>query len=345
MAKASSRIQTVSNWAYGCPPRSRRGNLAEIVESMHSNHETVRLRGMPASFTPFVPALTGIRAVAALIVLALHAQQLSTSGLIAHLPFPGRGYLGVDRFFLLSGFIITHVYLASLVRPDGNAVAIFFWHRIVRLWPVHVTVLAALLPISYLAGGMGFNSPQGEPAICSGSWGVMNTLPWNPPAWSNSAEWFAYLLFPLLALGLRRLRSAAASILLAILVLAATAAVFAVACWTFTGDDVIGAPALTSVAGEFVCGALLRRALDGRMISPSRACIGDAAGAVAFALFLAGASTPAPDFLLVLLLAVVIMGRRPREAFSRPFSAVVRWSGSGKFPTRSTWCIFRSWCS
>ena len=65
----------------------------------------------------FVPALTGIRALAALLVLGMHTEQNVPSGLDSLLPFFARGYLGVDFFFVLSGFIITHVYLASLASP------------------------------------------------------------------------------------------------------------------------------------------------------------------------------------------------------------------------------------
>ena len=57
----------------------------------------------------YVPALTGIRALAALLVLGMHTEQNVPAGLDSLLPFFARGYLGVDFFFVLSGFIITHV--------------------------------------------------------------------------------------------------------------------------------------------------------------------------------------------------------------------------------------------
>src|SRR5215467_10665260 len=121
------------------------------------------MRARYASDTPkYVPALTGVRALAALLVLGMHTEQNVPSGLDAVLPFFARGYLGVDFFFVLSGFIITHVYFASLASPSRGAVQIFLWHRFIQLYPVHITVLAGLVAIVFLAhaAGFTFNNPQ-----------------------------------------------------------------------------------------------------------------------------------------------------------------------------------------
>src|SRR5258708_25288874 len=116
----------------------------------------------PSSAAHYVPALTGIRALAALLVLGMHTEQNVPAGLDSLLPFFARGYLGVDFFFVLSGFIITHVYFASLASASRSAVQIFLWHRFIRLYPVHITVLAGLVAIVSLAHATGFtfNNPQ-----------------------------------------------------------------------------------------------------------------------------------------------------------------------------------------
>src|SRR6516162_4403834 len=198
----------------------------------------------------YVPALTGIRALAALLVLGMHTEQNVPSGLDSLLPFFARGYLGVDFFFVLSGFIITHVYFARLASASRSAVQIFLWHRFIRLYPVHITVLAGLVAIVSVAGAAGFtlNNPQEWQwndlfwqLTLLHAWGVTASPGWNAPSWSISAEWFAYLLFPLLAPALMWVRGRAIGLLIAVAALAATALLFAMADWTL--NTWVGAPA------------------------------------------------------------------------------------------------------
>lgn len=83
---------------------------------------------------------TGLRGIAALLVVLYHihfaAPRLPFENWS---PFLSRGYLMVDLFFILSGFIISYVYN----RPDmavmktGN----FLIKRIIRLYPLHVFCL------------------------------------------------------------------------------------------------------------------------------------------------------------------------------------------------------------
>src|SRR5947209_1862227 len=272
------------------------------------------MRAQYASHAPgYVPALTGIRALAALLVLGMHTEQNVPFGLDSFLPFFARGYLGVDFFFVLSGFIITHVYLASLASPKLTAVQIFLWHRFIRLYPVHVTVLAGLAAVVSLASavGFGFNNPQEwqwDDLIWQltllQAWGVTTTPRWNVPSWSISAEWFAYLLFPLLAPALIWVRDRAIALLIAVAALAATALLFTIADWTL--NTWVGAPALTRVFGEFLCGAALCRAiaLSHKLPLPR----GDILATGAFVAFLFGASAGLQDFVLVALLALTIFG-------------------------------------
>src|SRR5258708_795276 len=288
----------------------------------------------PSSAAQYVPALTGIRALAALLVLGMHTEQNVPAGLDSLLPFFARGYLGVDFFFVLSGFIITHVYFASLASPSRSAVQIFLWHRLIRLYPVHITVLAGLLAIVSLAHGAGFtfNNPQEWQwnellwqLTLLHAWGVTAIPGWNVPSWSISAEWFAYLLFPLLAPALMRIRGRGIALLVAVAALAATALLFATANWRL--NTWVGAPALTRVFGEFLCGAALCRAiaLSHKLPLPR----GDILATGAFVAFLIGASAGLQDFALVALLALTILGTALSSGHARRIlgSRALVWLG------------------
>src|SRR6516165_5724286 len=124
------------------------------------------------------------------------------------------------------------------------------------------------------------------------------------PSWSISAEWFAYLLFPLLAAALVWARERGFALLIAVAALAATALLFAVAGWRL--NTWVGAPALARVFGEFVCGAALCRAvaLSNKLALPRA----DFLATGAFVAFLFGASMGLQDFALVALLALTILG-------------------------------------
>jgi hypothetical protein len=243
---------------------------------------------MSSSSVRNIPALTGIRAVAALLVLSLHCDQSLPIGLSAILPPVARGYLGVDLFFILSGFIITHVYVKSLARPKIGAVCVFLWHRFVRLYPIHLAALAGLAAIVGAATSFGvrLNNPQAWSPVEMGwqltllhAWGVTNVVGWNTPSWSISAEWFAYLLFPLLAPILACIDRSTTALLIAGGALLGGALYFLLAgvplnSWT-------GLPAIVRVSSEFLCGAAFCRAVN---LAPVKGG-GDAFGGAAFLVF------------------------------------------------------------
>lgn len=78
--------------------------------------------------------LDGLRGVA---VLAVMLHNCGAPG------FQG-GFLGVDIFFALSGFLITTLLLEDHVRRGTIALAAFFWRRVLRLYPALVVLIAAV---------------------------------------------------------------------------------------------------------------------------------------------------------------------------------------------------------
>ena len=150
--------------------------------------------------------LTSLRVIAAFWVLLYHFKDhlglgMGQFGLVAD------GYLGVDLFFTLSGFILAHVYLTSL---EGGRFGYggFLKNRIARVYPMHLAALGAMLVLFAGAAvlGVGESNPDAFrlsdlPAhlLMVHAWGTTPTVGWNFPSWSISAEWLAYLLFPLVA--------------------------------------------------------------------------------------------------------------------------------------------------
>jgi peptidoglycan/LPS O-acetylase OafA/YrhL len=169
-----------------------------------------------------IHALTGVRILAALWVLISHMDV----ELFALLPFSrvlepviASGMLGVDVFFILSGFIIAYNYATQFdeqpfkfAGPGRNAWRLmygrFLWLRIARLYPVHLVTLLAMLGLFLAAQALNvklnLESRYGALDFVRNlflvhAWGSYG-FNWNGPAWSISAEWFAYLLFPVFAL-------------------------------------------------------------------------------------------------------------------------------------------------
>lgn len=176
-----------------------------------------------------VPALTGIRGFAASWVVVFHLksllERLDVLPAVAGSRVVGYGYLAVDLFFLLSGFILARAYAD---RPRTMAgVRGFYLNRVFRIMPLNTVCLFAMLALVTAVGqGYWTTMPLGVGSFVAAfflvqSWGTGSATTWNLPAWSLSAEWLAYVVFPLglLALAGVRTRGVAAAGTLAALAL------------------------------------------------------------------------------------------------------------------------------
>jgi peptidoglycan/LPS O-acetylase OafA/YrhL len=152
-------------------------------------------------FPTDMPALTGMRAFLALGVAMFHYQLAWTLPPEAIGLF-NRSRLGVDIFFMLSGFILTHVYLSAGRTWTWRS---FMTARIARVLPLHLFILAGMvgLVVGAKIVGVGlepgrFNLPDFFSTLTlTHAWFPRTTMVlWNGPSWSLSAEWFAYLAFP-----------------------------------------------------------------------------------------------------------------------------------------------------
>jgi len=172
-----------------------------------------------------LPALTSLRGVAAVWVVLYHFQDVLRAAGAVPAPLArlvGHGHYAVDLFFLLSGYVIAYNYL-DLPRPlERRTCFRFLFMRLARIYPAHLVGLLAVVPMVLAARLMGMGlTDEGYGLVAfvqhltlTQAWVPFMKLSWNYPAWSVSAEWFAYLSFPVLAVGLRRVRGMAANILL-----------------------------------------------------------------------------------------------------------------------------------
>lgn len=157
----------------------------------------------PADLRP----LTSLRFFAAAMIAMLHLQQ--------NFPVPWHEIsdkslrTGVTFFFVLSGFILTHVYIGQ----SGLTLRKFITLRLARLYPVHLlslVLLVALLPWDQIV----FSSPSPDvtaPALVAKLLLIDSIIPtqpfqyaWNGVSWSISTELFFYLAFPFLLANFRK---------------------------------------------------------------------------------------------------------------------------------------------
>lgn len=154
----------------------------------------------PADLRPITALRFGAAIWVAVYTYWENLAGAGSSGLV------DKGYLGVELFFVLSGFILSHVYLQSAGEKRFSYRG-FLWARVARVYPLHVATLVGvgLLAAVALVAGMSVDgnvlSWVSLPAnlLMVHAWGLAPVAGWNHPSWSISAEWFAYLCFPLFA--------------------------------------------------------------------------------------------------------------------------------------------------
>jgi peptidoglycan/LPS O-acetylase OafA/YrhL len=143
-----------------------------------------------------LPALTGLRFLAAMYVVLTHSQSWLNNR--THLPGPikiflGNGYLAVSLFFLLSGFLLAYTYEGQIVGWKNTR---RFWEaRFARIYPVY---LFSLLLAYLFQRGLNLQT-QLAVLTMTQAWNPRAreiTGAWNYPAWTLSVEAFFYLTFP-----------------------------------------------------------------------------------------------------------------------------------------------------
>jgi peptidoglycan/LPS O-acetylase OafA/YrhL len=169
--------------------------------------------------TSYRPDIDGLRAVAVLSVLFFHAFPEALPG----------GFVGVDVFFVISGFLITGIILAQ--SAAGNfTIGGFYSRRIRRIFPALSLVLASVIAFGWLALAPYAFRQLGWHALFSAAFGE-NIWLWQKAGdyfdegsavkpllhlWSLGVEEQYYLIWPLLLLLIRRRLSLAAWLIAAV---------------------------------------------------------------------------------------------------------------------------------
>ena len=166
-----------------------------------------------------IKALAGARAIPALMIVLFHFDSAH-----GYVPFDAvlgppamKGYLWVEFFFALSGFLLLHVYGEGGKPLRYGA---FLKARLARLYPVHFVTLitmVALVAVRMMASQLfGFVShfpqlqqPLNTPAtfvanlLLVQGWNIVPGLSWNGAAWFVSVEFLLCLIFPLVLIAAR----------------------------------------------------------------------------------------------------------------------------------------------
>lgn len=225
-----------------------------------------------------IPALTGLRGIAALWVLLYHAMILlktTNPALVAPLKLLlGAGYLGVDIFFVLSGFVLAYNYADVKTHRSVSSYSKFLWMRLARIYPVHVAalVLMSISMLLHFSLRIPYSTDHSAESLFESlalihGWSVPIFGKWNAPSWSLSAEWAAYLAFPLVAVVAMRMRSQA----LLILSVVSLFAILSLLMYLTPGNNAMQL-GMYRIATEFTSGVFLFRLWS---LSPKRSNIAD----------------------------------------------------------------------
>lgn len=157
-----------------------------------------------------LPNLTPLRGFAALLVVIFHFNEIAVQFVKPEQTmFLRKCYLMVDLFFIMSGFIMLHVYGESFGKSlSGKNFGTFIKARFARLYPLHLfTLLAAIIlfyvstaPVNAVSARISNPMAISTNLLLLHSCGFHDIFTWNVPSWSISAEWWAYMVFPFLAL-------------------------------------------------------------------------------------------------------------------------------------------------
>ena len=168
---------------------------------------------------PEICALTGARGIPVLLIVLFHIHEwYGYSGVSWYDTVASKGYIWVEFFFALSGFILFYAYGARFgAGLRVESIGTFLAARVSRIYPLQLVTLLAVVVleadrrlVESRRLGVGFLEVPvfaGRTAdtfltnlLMVQAWGFRDVLSWNVPAWFVSVEFFLYLVCPVLIL-------------------------------------------------------------------------------------------------------------------------------------------------
>lgn len=128
-----------------------------------SSLQSIQAESLPRKKTSFRLDIQGLRAVAVLVVIADHLFG-----------WPMGGFVGVDVFFVVSGYLITALLLREYERTGKISFVTFYKRRIARLLPVSVLTIV----LTVIAASLIFNSGRSSQTLVDGIWAFFFLANW-----------------------------------------------------------------------------------------------------------------------------------------------------------------------
>jgi peptidoglycan/LPS O-acetylase OafA/YrhL len=229
--------------------------------------------------------LDGVRGVAAVMVVVIHATVLDHPSSFAERAVhrvATLGWLGVDVFFVLSGFLITGILADA--RGGQRPLRNFYARRVLRIWPLYLAFLAGCLVVVPAVVGRPVGVGHLTTRETVGYWVHLgNLIPafrrhitqtcWLDVTWSLAVEEHFYLVWPLVVISFSRptaMRVAAGAVVVAPLFRVGLAALGSspVPMYVLTPGriDALGAGAWVALAGRGAGGLAALRPAAGRVV-------------------------------------------------------------------------------
>lgn len=198
----------------------------------------------------FIPTLHGLRGFMAVWVLLFHTSPQG----FGPLQFTKYGYLAVDIFFVLSGYVLMHGQSSRPKLDNVREVSLFLRARWWRVFPLYLVSVILSIILYWLVYKVWPDSPRiFESLFILDGW-AKRGIGMNSAVWSLGVEWLGYFVFPAIVYGSSQLSNLQRFVVLVVISLGVTAYMSSIGDgW----DQTVGLPAVIRMMVSFVGGCII----------------------------------------------------------------------------------------